>query len=156
MKRFNSCKLILFITIVSFCFLSLFNSKALAQTLKPVSDSFTGIWQGKVSQIFSKHKSALVGDIALTLCVQDGKLNGTVNQEGVYGGAEITPTVVHSKRDVDITLNDIQGNIHTIRLVSIGSKKLNGSLSSNLFMYTKKIDLDGCSITNAPNLQKTP
>ena len=150
MEKFNGCKLVLFIMIVSFCFLSLFNGKALAQTLKPVSDRFTGVWQGKVSQILSKHKSTLVGDIALTLCVQDGKLNGTVNQEGVYGGAEITPTQVISKRDVIVTLNDTQGDIHTLRLVNTGSKKLNGSFSSKLFIYTKKVDLDGCSITNAP------
>ena len=151
MEKFNNCKLGLFIMIVSFCFLSIFNDKALAQTLKPVSDSFTGIWQGKVSQVLSKHKSNIIGDIALTLCVQDGKLNGTVNQEGVYSGATITPTQVISKRDVIVTLNDIQGDIHTLRLVNVGSKKLNGSFSSKLFIYTKKIDLDGCSITNAPN-----
>ena len=151
MKRFNSCKLVLFLTIVSFCFL--FNSKALAQTLKPVSDNFTGIWQGKVSQVLSKNKSSIIGDIALTLCVKDGKLNGTVNQEGVYSGAAITPTQVISKRDVIVTLNDTQGNINTLRLVNVGSKKLNGSFTfgSKLFIYTKKINLDGCSITNAPN-----
>ena len=153
MEKFNSCKLRLFIMIVSFCFLSLFNSKALAQTLKPVSDSFTGIWRGKVSQVLSKNKSTIIGDIALTLCVKDGKLNGTVNQEGVYSGAAITPTQVISKRDVIVTLNDTQGNINTLRLVNVGSKKLNGSFTfgSKLFIYTKKINLDGCSITNAPN-----
>ena len=151
MKKINGCKLILFIMIVSFSFLSLFNGKALAQTLKPVSDSFTGVWQGKVSQILSKNKSSIIGDIALTLCVRDGKLNGTVNQEGVYSGADITPTQVISKRDVIVILNDTQGDIHTLRLVNVGSKKINGSFSSKLFIYTKKINPDGCSITNAPN-----
>ena len=151
MEKFNGCKLILFIMIVSFCFLSLFNSKALAQTLKPVSDSFTGIWQGQVSQILSKNKSSIIADIALTLCVQNGKLNGTVNQEGVYSGAEITPMQVISKRDVIVTLNDTQGDIHILRLVNVGSRKLNGSFSNKLFIYTKKVNPDGCSITNAPN-----
>lgn len=148
MRKINSCKLTLFIIIFSFLFL--LSNKVSAQDLKPVSDRFTGVWQGEVSQFTSKHKSSIVGNIALTLCVRDGQLSGTVNQEGVYSGADITPTRVHSKRDVDVTLNDIQGNINVLRLVTIGSKKLNGSFSSNLFIYTKKVNLDGCSMTNAP------
>ena len=96
MRKINDCKLILFIIIVSF--LSLFNSAVLAQTLKPVSERFTGVWQGKISQIISKKKSSIVGDIALTLCVEDGKLNGIVNQEGVYSDAAITTTQVVSKK----------------------------------------------------------
>lgn len=151
MKKFNNCKLTLFIMIFSFSFLSLLSSKVSAQNLKPVSDRFTGVWQGEVSQFTSKHKSSIVGNIALTLCVRNGQLSGTVNQEGVYSGAGITPTRVHSKRDVDVTLNDIQGNINILRLVTVGSKKLNGSFSSSLFIYTKKVNPDGCSITNAPN-----
>ncbi len=149
MRKINCCNLSLFIIIFSFLFF--LNNKVSAQNLASVSDSFTGIWQGEVSQVISKKKSNIVGNIALTLCVKNGQLSGTVNQEGVYSGATITPTVVHSKRDVDVTLNDLQGNIHTIRLVSVGSKKLNGSLSSSLFIYTKKVNPDGCSITNAPN-----
>ncbi len=152
MRKINGFKLMLFITIISFGFLSLLNDKALAQNQTPVSDSFTGVWQGEVSQVTSKKKSSIIGNIALTLCVQDGKLNGTVNQEGVYGGAAITPTQVISKRDVIVTLNDIQGNINILRLVAVGSKRLNGSFSNKLFIYTKKVNLDGCSITNAPNL----
>ncbi len=148
MRKINRCKLTLFIMIFSFLFL--LSNKMLAQDLKPVSDRFTGVWQGEVSQVESKHKSSIVGDIALTLCVRNGQLSGTVNQDGVYSGADITPTRVHSKRDVDVTLNDIQGNINVLRLVTVGSKKLNGSFSSNLFIYTKKVNLDGCSITNAP------
>ena len=152
MRKINSYKLTLFIMIFSFLFL--LSNKVLAQDLTPVSDRFTGIWQGKVSQFVSKNKSSIVGDIALTLCVRDGRLNGTVNQEGVYSGAAITTTRVHSNKDVDVTLNDMQGDIHTLRLVTSGSKKLNGSFSKNLFIYAKKVNLDGCSITNAPNLQK--
>ena len=148
MRKINRCKLTLFIMIFSFLFL--LSNKMLAQDLKPVSDRFTGVWQGEVSQVESKHKSSIVGDIALTLCVRNGQLSGTVNQDGVYSGADITPTRVHSKRDVDVTLNDIQGNINVLRLVTVGSKKLNGSFSSKLFIYTKKVNLDGCSITNAP------
>ncbi len=146
-KRFIFLLLLFFF----FNFLSLFNGKVLAQTLNPVSDSFTGVWQGKVSQVISKKKSTIVADIALTLCVKDGKLSGTVNQEGVYSGAAITPTQVISKRDVVVTLNDMQGNPKLLRLVSVGSKKLNGSFSSQLFIYTKKVNPDGCSITNVPN-----
>ena len=142
MDKINNCKLILFIIIVSF--LSLFSNEVLAQTLKPVSDRFTGVWEGKVSQIISKKKSSIVEDIALTLCVEDGKLNGIVNQEGVYSGAAITTTQVISKKNVIVTLNDIQGNANTLRLVTVGSKKLNGSFSNNLFIYTKKINSDGC------------
>lgn len=149
MRKINSCNLSLFIII--FSFLSLLSNKASAQNLAPVSDTFTGIWQGEVSQVLSKKKSMIVGNIALTLCVKDGKLNGTVNQEGVYSGAAITPTEVTSKRNVVVSLNDIQGDIHLLRLVNVGSKKLNGSFSSNLFIYTKKVNPDGCSITNAPN-----
>ena len=144
MKKINNCKLILFIIIVSFSFLSLFNGEVLAQTLKPVSNRFTGVWQGEVSHVISKKKSSIVGDIALVLCVQNGKLNGTVSQEGVYSGAAITTTQVISKKDVVVTLNDIQGNAKTLRLVTVGSKKLNGSFSNNLFIYTKKINSDGC------------
>ena len=152
MGKINSCKLILFIMSFSFLFNGevLAHSEVSAQTLKPVSDRFTGVWQGNVSQIISKKKSSIIGNIALILCVKDGKLNGTVNQEGVYSGAAITPIRVHSKKDVDVTLNDMQGDIHTLRLVTSGSKKLNGSFSKNLFIYTKKVNLDGCSITNAP------
>ena len=150
MAKINNCKLILFI--ISFIFLSLlFNSEVLAhggevptQTLKSISDSFIGVWQGKVSQIISKKKSSTVGDITLTLCVQDGNLNGTVNQEGVYSNAAITPTQVISKKDVVVTLNDIQGNANTLRLVTVSSKKLKGSFSNNLFIYTNKINTDGC------------
>ena len=153
MGKINNYKFILFIMIVSFSFLSLFNSKVLAQTLKPVSDRFTGIWQGKVSQIISKKKSSIVGDITLTLCVQDGILNGTVNQEGVYSDAAITPTQVISKKEVVVALNDVEGNPNLLRLVNVGSKKLNGSLGNNLFIYTKKINPDGCSATNQPEGQ---
>ena len=153
MGKINNCKLILVIIIVSFSFLSLFNNEVLAQTLKPVSDRFTGVWQGKVSHIISKKKSSIVGDIALVLCVQDGKLNGTVSQEGVYSSAAITTTQVISKKDVIVTVNDIQGNINTLRLVTAGSKKLNGSFSNNLFIYTKKINSDGCGALNQPGDQ---
>ena len=48
------------------------------------------------------------------------------------------------KKNVVVTLNDIQGNANTLRLVSVSSKKLNGSLGNNLFAYTKKINSDGC------------
>ncbi len=152
MGKINHYKLTLFIMILSFSFLSLFNDKALAQTLTPVSDTFTGVWQGKVSQVISKKKSSIVADIALTLCVQNGKLRGTVNQEGVYSGAAITPTQVISKRDVVVTLNDTQGNPNVLRLLAVSSKKLKGSFSKDLFIYTKKVNLDGCSITNAPSI----
>lgn len=144
MGKINNCKFILFMMAVSFSFLSLFNGEVLAQTLKPISDRFTGIWQGKVNQIISKKKSSIVGDITLTLCVKDGKLNGTVNQENVYSNADITPTQVVSKKEVVIALSDIQGNPNNLRLVTVGSKKLKGSFSNNLFIYTKKINLDGC------------
>ena len=82
--------------------------------------------------------------IVLTLCVQDGKLNGIINQESVYSDAIITTTQVISKKYIIVTLNDIQGNANIFRLVTVGSKKLNGSLGNNLFAYTKKINSDGC------------
>lgn len=151
MGKINNCKFILTIIIVSFSFLFLLNSEVLAhgeilaQTSKPVSDRFTGVWEGTVSQKISKKKSSTIGNITLILCVQAGELTGTVNQEGVYSDASITPTEVISKKIVVVTLNDIQGNANTLKLVTVSSKKLKGSFSNNLFISTKKINSDGCT-----------
>ncbi len=132
------------------CFLSLFTNKALSHndevpSLKLVSDRFTGVWEGKVSQIISKKKSSIVGDITLTLCVQDGSLVGRVNQEGVYNDAFISPTEVISKKEIVATLNDIDSNSNTLTLKTVSSKKLKGSFGNDLLISTKKISADGCT-----------
>jgi uncharacterized membrane protein YgcG len=150
--KVNNYKLILLIMTVSFSSLFLFSSKVLAHSeesaLKPISERFTGVWEGKVSQKISKKKSSVVGNITLTLCVEDGILSGTVNQEGVYNNAVITPTEVISKKEVVLTLNDIQLTTNTLLLRTSGSKKLKGSFGNNFFISAKKTNSDGCSALN--------
>ena len=152
MRELKNHKLILFITALSFSFL--FSDKVLAhnegsaQTLKPISERFTGVWEGTVSQKISKRKGSTIGNITLTLCVHDGELTGSVNQDGVYSDAVITPTEVISKKEVVVTLNDVQLTANTLLLKTVSSKKLKGSFSDNLFISAKKINSDGCSAQN--------
>ena len=148
-KFLTICFMFLLITVFVIFFLENSSIGQTGKKLKPVSETFTGIWQGDVIHDKDKDKKK-IGEITLTLCVSNGSLTGTVNKDGASDNAPISILKVHSKRDVFVRFYDLQQDLYYfVRCTLYGSNKLTAVFTDHTFSYTQRISSDGCSTTSS-------
>lgn len=87
--------------------------------------------------------------ITFKLCIQDGKLEGTVQQTGVIEKGTIISQNIISENEIDVTFKDKHGISANITLKLVGRRKFIGMFTDNHTFQAIKINsLKSCLMQN--------
>jgi len=103
----------------------------------PLSTTFTGFWKGVIP--IKEVKSGQSRIITFKLCVEDGELDGLVNQGGVISNALIVSQEVISENEVNIDTVDKNDNVATFNLKLLSPRKLGITLLDGIRANARKI-----------------